>query len=122
MLIRLKGPLGILTAIVSAIRIGGPPWLRAIVGRARESRAAAEEELTTSTSQDVCEIWSGQSVVRLVGAPRIVQLIYLEDDNVEPEDRLLTLENQTKAGCKLESVEAPGEYDNYLTLKLKVIS
>ncbi|KAK4148034.1 uncharacterized protein C8A04DRAFT_33569 [Dichotomopilus funicola] len=32
-------PLGVITAIVGAIRIGGPHWLRAIIGRARESRA-----------------------------------------------------------------------------------
>ncbi|KAJ3454008.1 hypothetical protein MRS44_018640 [Fusarium solani] len=33
------GPLGKITAIVGAIGIGGPSWLRAIIGRARESRA-----------------------------------------------------------------------------------
>lgn len=33
------GPLGKITAIVGAIRIGGLPWFRAIIGRARESRA-----------------------------------------------------------------------------------
>lgn len=31
-------PLGIITVIVGAIRVGGPNFLRAIVGRARESR------------------------------------------------------------------------------------
>ncbi|RPA81717.1 ankyrin [Ascobolus immersus RN42] len=96
------GPLGIVTAIVSAIRIGGPPWLRALIGRSRESRAIAEEELTTSTSQDVCEIWNGQSVVRLVGAPKIVQLVYLEDRSLQAEDRLLTLEAETRNGHKFE--------------------
>ncbi|KAL4799985.1 hypothetical protein BDV19DRAFT_201835 [Aspergillus venezuelensis] len=33
-------PLGILTCVVSAIRVGGKKWLKALVGRARESRAA----------------------------------------------------------------------------------
>ncbi|RPA81609.1 ankyrin [Ascobolus immersus RN42] len=98
------GPLGIVTAIVSAIRIGGPLWLRAIIGRARESRAIAEEELTNSTSEDVCEIWNGTSVVRLVGSPRILQLAYLNDPSIkQPEDRLLTLENGTKTGYRFEA-------------------
>jgi hypothetical protein len=45
-------PLGILTAVVSVIRVGGPAWLRAIIGRARENRAAAEVELMSSTSHE----------------------------------------------------------------------
>lgn len=45
-------PLGILTAIVGAIRVGGPTWLKAIIGRARENRAAAEIELMSSTSHE----------------------------------------------------------------------
>lgn len=27
------GPIGIITIIVSAIRIGGPPWLKSLIGR-----------------------------------------------------------------------------------------
>ncbi len=42
-------PLGIVTAIVAAIRVGGPSWLKAIIGRAMESRAAVEAELMSST-------------------------------------------------------------------------
>ena len=57
-------PLGILTAIVAAIRVGGPPWLRAIVGRARENRATVEIEMMSSTSHEVCELWNGQGIVR----------------------------------------------------------
>jgi hypothetical protein len=72
-------PLGIITAIVSAIRVGGPPWLRAVIGRARENRAAPEVELMSSTSHEVCELWNGQAVVRMVGRPEIQQLVYLED-------------------------------------------
>lgn len=30
-------PLGVITAVVGAIRVGGPSWLKAIIGRARES-------------------------------------------------------------------------------------
>ncbi|KAK2796930.1 hypothetical protein FQN50_009389 [Emmonsiellopsis sp. PD_5] len=38
-------PLGIITAVVAAIRVGGPSWLKAIVGRARENLAVAEAEV-----------------------------------------------------------------------------
>ena len=57
-------PLGILTAIVAAIRVGGPSWLRAVVGRARENRATVEVELMSSTSHEVCELWNGHGIVR----------------------------------------------------------
>ena len=70
-------PLGILTAIVAAIRVGGPSWLRAVVGRARENRATAEVELMSSTSHEVCELWNGQGIVRTMGRPQVQQIIYL---------------------------------------------
>lgn len=70
-------PLGIITAIVGAIRVGGPRWLKAIIGRARENRATVEVELMSSTSHEVCELWNGQQVVRITGAPPIRELIYL---------------------------------------------
>jgi hypothetical protein len=70
-------PLGILTAIVSAIRVGGPSWLKTIIGRARENRAVAESELMSSTSHEVCELWNGQEVVRVMGAGPIREFIVL---------------------------------------------
>lgn len=39
------GPLGIITAITSAIRVAGARGLMAMIGRAREPRAEAEIEL-----------------------------------------------------------------------------
>ncbi|KAF8541742.1 hypothetical protein BDD12DRAFT_731468, partial [Trichophaea hybrida] len=71
-------PLGILTAIVAAIRVGGPSWLRAVVGRARENLAAVEVELMSSTSHEVCELWNGHGVVRSTGMPEVQQIIYLD--------------------------------------------
>ncbi|KAK3321371.1 hypothetical protein B0T19DRAFT_466722 [Cercophora scortea] len=63
------GPLGIMTVVVSAIRVGGVRGLKALVGRARESQSTAEQELLSSTSNDVCELWSGEEVVRMIGSP-----------------------------------------------------
>ncbi|KAF2808792.1 uncharacterized protein BDZ99DRAFT_444593, partial [Mytilinidion resinicola] len=83
------GPLGIITTVVSAIRVGGVRGLKAIVGkfvttfqaifglahRAREIRFSAEAELLSSTSADVCELWSGQEVVRQYGTPDTKEMI-----------------------------------------------
>ncbi|KAF7542176.1 hypothetical protein G7Z17_g11812 [Cylindrodendrum hubeiense] len=71
-------PLGIITAIVSAIRVGGPSWLKAIIGRARESRAIPEAELMSSTSKEVCELWNGHEIVRVMGEGPIREFIILE--------------------------------------------
>ncbi|KAE9567808.1 hypothetical protein CGMCC3_g16089 [Colletotrichum fructicola] len=59
------GPLGIVTVIISAIRIGGGQRLKALVGRARESRLVSEQELLSSTSEEVCELWDGHMVLQL---------------------------------------------------------
>lgn len=68
-------PLGIITAIIGAIRVSGPPWARAFIGRARETRATAELELLSSTSREVCEVFNGRGVVRTLGTPKLTQLI-----------------------------------------------
>jgi hypothetical protein len=74
------GPLGIMTIVVSNIRVGGVRRLKAIVGRARESRAAAEAELLSSTSHEVCEMWNGQEIVRTFGQPHTEEMILVFDE------------------------------------------
>lgn len=91
-------PLGIITAIVGAIRVGGPAWLRAIIGRARENRAAAEVELMSSTSPDVCELWNGQNIVRMMGSPPILQIICFHDPVPASNERFFTLEEANRKG------------------------
>lgn len=61
-------PLGVITIMVSAIRVGGPTWLKALVGRAKENKAAAELELMSSTSREVCELYNGENIVRCLGS------------------------------------------------------
>lgn len=72
-------PIGILTAVTAAIRLGGPPWMRALIGRARESRETVELELMSTTSSGLCELWNGQEIVRTIGVPGVQHIIYLED-------------------------------------------
>ncbi|KAK6350304.1 hypothetical protein TWF696_006535 [Orbilia brochopaga] len=96
-------PLGIITAIVSAIRVGGPRWLRAVIGRARESKGEAELELMSSTSADVCELWNGETIVRTLGSPYITEVLWLEktdasesspDDDAAAQESLLSSTDQ----------------------------
>ncbi|KAF4997521.1 hypothetical protein FDECE_12051 [Fusarium decemcellulare] len=70
-------PIGIITVIVSAIRVGGPSWLKALIGRARENIAVAEADLMSSTSNEVCELWNGHHVVRCMGSAPILEFICL---------------------------------------------
>ncbi|KAF5012140.1 hypothetical protein FDECE_1789 [Fusarium decemcellulare] len=80
-------PLGIITAIASAIRIQGPQVARAFIGRARENRALAEIELMSSTSGEVCELFNGSSIVRVMGKPKIAQFLIFprEYDKLEQQ-------------------------------------
>lgn len=80
-------PLGIITAMVGAIRVSGPRWLNAVIGRARENRAMAEQELMSSASNEVCEMWNGQQLVRIPGAPEIRELIHIGRTNHNTDDQ-----------------------------------
>ncbi|KAL4899026.1 hypothetical protein BDW74DRAFT_184134 [Aspergillus multicolor] len=80
-------PLGILTCVISAIRVGGRRWLRALIGRARETRATAEMELLSCTSDAVCELWSGTEIVRERGVAQTKEFVYRKiDSNDRPAD------------------------------------
>ncbi|KHO01297.1 ankyrin 2,3/unc44 [Metarhizium album ARSEF 1941] len=92
-------PIGILTIVVSAIRLAGPLWLKAVIGRARESVSAAEMELMSSASEEVCELYNGQSIVRCQGKPKIWEFMFLfkkraagERPNEPPDVEFKTLE------------------------------
>ncbi|OTA03044.1 hypothetical protein A9Z42_0034680 [Trichoderma parareesei] len=69
-------PLGILTGVVSAIRVCGGPSLRAFIGRAQEGGGIAEAELCSSTSRDVCELYHNGAIVRVFGRPKILEIVY----------------------------------------------
>ncbi|KAF4930951.1 hypothetical protein CGCVW01_v000720 [Colletotrichum viniferum] len=60
-------PLGVVTAVVSAIRVCGGPGLRAFIGRAQDGGGIAEAELCSSTSRDVCELYHNGAIVRVFG-------------------------------------------------------
>jgi len=78
-------PIGILTAIISTIRVCGHSSLRAFIGRSQEGDGTVEAELCTSTSRDVCELFNRGGITRVLGKPEILELIYL------PQNRSLDL-------------------------------
>lgn len=72
-------PLGVITAIVSAIRVYGNSSLKAFIGRAQEAHGQAEAELCSSTSEDVCELWSNGGICRVFGRPKILEFIFIKE-------------------------------------------
>jgi hypothetical protein len=73
-------PVGILTALVSVIRVCGDTSLRAFIGKAQEADGAIEAELCTSTSRDVCELFNQAGITRVLGRPRLLELVYYPDE------------------------------------------
>ncbi|KAK7408945.1 hypothetical protein QQX98_008889 [Neonectria punicea] len=69
-------PIGILTAIVSTIRLCGHSSLRAFIGRSQEGEGVVEAELCTSTSRDVCELFNRGGIARVLGRPSVLELVY----------------------------------------------
>ncbi|KAF4924056.1 hypothetical protein CGCVW01_v004329 [Colletotrichum viniferum] len=71
------GPIGVITTIVSTIRLCGPASLRAFIGRSQEGNSAIEAELCTSTSRDVCEVFNNGGITRVLGRPKLLELIHV---------------------------------------------
>ncbi|XHG09575.1 hypothetical protein AWENTII_012623 [Aspergillus wentii] len=73
-------PLGILTAVVSAIRVCGNSSLRAFVGRAQEGPGDAENELLSCVSESTSELFNDGGISRVFGKPKILEVVAWEDD------------------------------------------
>lgn len=79
-------PIGIITAVVSAIRVCGHSSLRAFIGRSQEGDGVVEAELCTSTSRDVCELFNRGGITRVLGRPSILELVYVPRKGKETWD------------------------------------
>jgi hypothetical protein len=64
-----------MTVLVSAICVRGIKRLKTFIGRARESKATAEAELLSSTSDEVCEMWNGLDIAWTYGSSKIVHKV-----------------------------------------------
>jgi ankyrin repeat domain-containing protein 50 len=86
--------LGILTAVVSAIRIRGNASLRAFVGRGQEGPGDAEQELLSCVSGTTAELFHNGGISRIFGKPKILEVKVTRD----PQDPLkLHIESVSKA-------------------------
>ncbi|CAI7581593.1 unnamed protein product [Penicillium viridicatum] len=92
-------PLGVLTSVVSVIRICGSSSLRAFVGRAQEGPAEAESELLPCVSESTAELFNDGGITRVFGRPKIVEIVAWED--VDPR----TGETGTKIGTLKDALE-----------------
>lgn len=54
--------------------------------RARERRATAEAELLSSTSNEVCERFDGNQIVRVLGAPDTTEFVFQQRTSTTPGD------------------------------------
>jgi hypothetical protein len=73
-------PLGILTAVVSVIRVCGNPSLRAFVGRAQEGPGDAELELLPCVSETTAELFNEGGISRVFGRPRVLEVFAWEKE------------------------------------------
>jgi hypothetical protein len=69
-------PLGILTVIVSVIRVCSDSILKAFVGRAQEGSGVAELELCSSTGRDIVELYQGGAITRVFGRGKILEIVH----------------------------------------------
>lgn len=74
-------PIGIITAVVSAVRLCGSTARRAFIGRSQGGQRAVEAEFCTSTSRDLCEPFTRCGIERVLGCPSILELVYLPADS-----------------------------------------
>ncbi|EPS38466.1 hypothetical protein H072_7783 [Dactylellina haptotyla CBS 200.50] len=74
-------PLGLLTAVVSVIRVCGTPSMRAFIGRAQESPGTAEVELLSCTSETTAELFNEGGIARVFGEPKILEVMVRESDD-----------------------------------------
>jgi ankyrin repeat domain-containing protein 50 len=106
-------PLGILTAVVSVIRVLGSASLRAFVGRTQEGRGAAEAELCSSTSSDVCELWNNGGITRVFGRPKILEFIFDQEAEKNQETNLVFYESFSdgkEVDCPTAGIYKPKDY------------
>lgn len=98
-------PLGILTIITGAIRVSGPQVAKSFIGRARENRALAEIELMSSTSQEVCELFNGRSIVRSMGKPNMAEFLIFPSEYNRLEDQYGDLDKAWRESNGSEALE-----------------
>ncbi|RYP07700.1 hypothetical protein DL765_009042 [Monosporascus sp. GIB2] len=104
-------PIGVLTAVVSTIRVCGHSSLRAFIGRSQEGDGVIEAKLCTSTTRDICELFTRGGITRVLGRPSILELIYDPRDNDRDKAGLFLFRHYLRTRVSLESRVSPGTSD-----------
>jgi hypothetical protein len=101
------GPLGIITAVVSMIRVMGSPSLKAFIGRAQESPGTAELELLSCTSDTTTELWNEGGIARVFGRGCILEVVRRTGENprIETMEESIGKDGAWKIRGKAEDVE-----------------
>ncbi|KAJ5377374.1 uncharacterized protein N7496_004783 [Penicillium cataractarum] len=84
-------PLGVLTAVVSVIRVCGGSSLRAFIGRAQEGPAEAESELLSCVSESTAELFNEGGISRVFGRPKIVEIVMWEEENSQDGEKSIEI-------------------------------
>lgn len=95
-------PLGVLTAVVSVIRVCGSSSLKAFIGRAQEGPAEAESELLPCVSESTAELFNDGGISRVFGRPKIVEIVSWEDKDPRTGKRMVefgTLRDAIRKGA-----------------------
>lgn len=95
-------PLGVLTAVVSVIRVCGGSSLRAFIGRAQEGPAEAESELLPCVSESTAELFNEGGISRVFGRPKIVEIVMWQNENTHTGEKTIqigTLRDVLKEGA-----------------------
>jgi hypothetical protein len=105
-------PLGIITIIVAAIRVSGQGWMKAIIGRSRETLGSAEMELMSSTSKEVCELWNDENLVRVIGKAPVREFVVLGAS--DPKNAELVSAKLSSMACE-EDTRLGGETSDLIS-------
>jgi hypothetical protein len=92
-------PLGVLTTVVSVIRVCGSSSLRAFIGRAQEGPAEAESELLSCVSESTAELFNDGGISRVFGRPKVLEVVAWEDETRTEGERPM------KFGTLIDAIE-----------------
>lgn len=84
-------PLGVLTTVVSVIRVCGGSSLRAFIGRAQEGPAEAESELLSCVSESTAELFNDRGISRVFGRPKVLEVVVWANEDVKTGERSVEL-------------------------------
>lgn len=107
-------PLGVLTAVVSVIRVCGGSSLRAFIGRAQEGPAEAESELLPCVSESTAELFNEGGISRVFGRPKIVEIVMWENEDIHTAEKNIqigTLRDALKEGAWSAQGPRPSDED-----------